>query len=908
MFSSPCQTTAFMKHPVSGRRLSCVNGALSGRSSAKRGGAPDYSGRVRVLWLKAPLALRHHAVVLAALVSIAALVAAVAAADPFVRAGVAAESLQTRVRSLTPLAAGLEVHTGGRAATEPARRAAAARLGGRLPTSGPPVATAALDVEVTDELGGFAAVLMARTGALAHVQHLASAGGRGVWISDETATALRARPGARLAFSVPARDGRRVLRLPVAGVYRALDADLDNPYWQNFVQQIRSVDPNAPSPPPFVLTDERTLLAAAGRDSELSDTFEFPVAVGGLTLARAHALERRYAAVRVELRDDRTLCPRSCSTTSSLSAALLIAGRDVAAVDPTVALVSWLGLGLGVLAALAAGVFLVRRRSGEVGLLHARGEASGAFAARTALESVLPVAAGCAAGVALAALALRTFAPAGTLEGGTLLAGIRRAVAADAAAVCAVAAGAALAFPRTRRLRTDSLVRTAARLPWEIVPLAVAAVAVGLLLAGGALAHGADGTTHPRLLVFVAPAVAAAGVAGLAARAGRFALRRASPGPAVLFLALRRLATARATLVAVVAAVAATSAAFAYAVTLEASLQRSVAVKAVVANGSDVQGVVDHRDRITTPFPFPAAIVADDWLDVKLPSGEPVDLIAGDPRALERTILWRDGWAGDPRPALRKLAAADTGDAVPALATADAADVPFVLDQGVRLPVRVVGRVATFPATTSGRPALVVPVAALHAAARRVHLDDPLLNATGYVWARGDPAVVEPALRRSSLAPAYLTAVDHLRQAPSVRAAGRTDRLLRVVGLAGAGLALVALLLYLQARQRAQVLASAVARRMGLAAGADAAALALEAAALVAVGAMVGMAVAVAVAHPLVPRVDPLPQYAPAPFLVVPWTILVAVAAAATASAAAVGAVAAAIASRADVGGALRVA
>jgi hypothetical protein len=361
--------------------------------------------------------------------------------------------------------------------------------------------------------------------------------------------------------------------------------------------------------------------------------------------------------------------------------------------------------------------------------------------------------------------------------------------------------------------------------------------------------------------------------------------------------------------VALVAAVAAASAAYAYAVTLDASLQRSVGVKAFVSNGSDVQGVIDHRERITAPFPFPAAVVAADSLDAKLPSGEPVDLVAGDPGALARTIRWDDDWAGDPRPALRKLAAArDEGGAVPALATAAAAEVPFVVDQGARLPVRVVARVATFPATTVGRPALVVPAAALRAAARRAHVEDPLENATGYLWARGEPSAILPAFRRSSLRPAYVTTVDYLRQAPSVRAAERTDRFLRAVGLAGAALALVALLLYFQARQRAQVLAGALTRRMGLAAGADAAALALEAAALVAVATAVGTAIAVAVAHPLVPRVDPLPQYAPAPFLVVPWTIVAAVGAAATAGAALLGAAAAAIASRADVGGALRVA
>ena len=59
-------------------------------------------------------------------------------------------------------------------------------------------------------------------------------------------------------------------------------------------------------------------------------------------------------------------------------------------------------------------LFLVRRRQDEAQLLFARGERAPTFASRIALESLLPVAVGGAAGFGIALLALRVAAPAGT--------------------------------------------------------------------------------------------------------------------------------------------------------------------------------------------------------------------------------------------------------------------------------------------------------------------------------------------------------------------------------------------------------------------------------------------------------------------------------------------------------------
>ena len=72
------------------------------------------------------------------------------------------------------------------------------------------------------------------------------------------------RPGGTLRLTVQGFISRqRVVALPIAGIYHALEADRDNPYWANWQQDIRAVDPDSPAPPPFVLMDEASLQRVA---------------------------------------------------------------------------------------------------------------------------------------------------------------------------------------------------------------------------------------------------------------------------------------------------------------------------------------------------------------------------------------------------------------------------------------------------------------------------------------------------------------------------------------------------------------------------------------------------------------------------------------------------------------------
>jgi FtsX-like permease family len=177
-----------------------------------------------------------------------------------------------------------------------------------------------------------------------------------------------------------------------------------------------------------------------------------------------------------------------------------------------------------------------------------------------------------------------------------------------------------------------------------------------------------------------------------------------------------------------------------------------------------------------------------------------------------------------------------------------------------------------------------------------------------YVCAQGDPARVERALRKSPLAPDFLTSVDDVLESPDVTTVTRTYGVLRVIGIGTGAFSLLALLLYLQARERSQLIANAFSRRMGMAPRAQAASLALEAAALVLFATVLGTVSALVAAAPLISHVDPLPQLPPSPTLIVPWISVLVALTGVTAIAALVGAGTSLAAGRRDVTEALRVA
>jgi hypothetical protein len=859
-------------------------------------------GMPRALWAKAPLALLRHGAGFAAVLCAAFLVAMGAAAAPLMRAGAESEALKSKLQQLTPLGAGLSIErplaseSGDAATADARRRQAAVAFARTLPYLGKPVLT----TSTVGQLGGPSfelgvrpvdVVPMARTGATSHVQKVAG-DGRGVWLSSGVGAVT---PGERVTFG----PGQRAY--PVGAVYRQLDSDLSNPYWVNFIIRIRPPGPDAELPPTFALMSPAQVYAIARSTHALANDYEFPIGTNGMTPARAKKISRSIVKVRHEVASRGALSqslgcadPRNpCHVTSSLADAVTIAAASISGLTPVIDLLATFCILVALGTALLAGVFTGRRRAPEARLSLAGGESGPAFFARSGLEGLLPAVAGAFAGYVVALELVRVFTPDGSIDSSVVRqAGLRAAVSILATAAV-VALGVTIA--RGRLGDAHSRLRVLARIPWELV-VAVAALAAWILLSSGSgLVNDPVAGSHPRLAVLLLPALVAAPLAGIVGRMLRSVVfRRVSRAPVTAFLALRRVGAARGLVVGLTVAVAVGIASLAFAQILRTSLATNSTEKALVANGSDVQGLIDFTRNVPASFRYPATRVTEVSSAGQLPSGRRLDVITVDPESLERVLAAH--WPRKTVDAVRALASSD--EKVPAIGIGVGPGKQTVtLGQGTT-DVHVVSTLRAFPGMQPNGALLVVPEGALNV--------DPGAGLT-YVWASGPPRQVVAALGRSSLSPSYLTVLADFSRNPDVANVTRTYGFLRIVAAAVVLLAFVALLLYLSGRERAQLVTSAFLRRMGLSQGRQALSVALEVGILVLVATVSGLAAALVTSGAIVGHVDPLAQYSPVPIADIPWTLLVVFAALAALVAALLGALLTLVVRRSDIGEALRV-
>jgi putative ABC transport system permease protein len=857
-----------------------------------------------------PVLLDYPSALVAVFVS-ALLVVLVASSAPFVTTAVASEALKNKLVDLSPYAAGLEItdaappfaRTQATIERGAAQRDAALRaLAARLPHVGRPVlTTAAGPVSMNGPAGDAQVVLMSRTDALAHLKVLSSRPGPGIWISSITAKLTRARAGGTIGVRSFSFGNDRVVRMRVKGVYRALAYSPPDPYWANFEQDIYSQSLDAPPPPPFAFLPRDQLYRlffelsrfGTGPSFGFLTAGELPVDPRGLTLHEARSLDTRFTAVGRALSRSslgRALDCRTsrfaigfgpCKTSSSLTAAVDLADRNASAVTPPVTLLSDVVGAIALGAAAAAGAFLVRRRRAEAALRYARGTHPLAFAGRSAREALLPVFVGGAAGFALAYGLTSVFAPSGSLDTRTTWSALTHAAVAVTIGLALLVVAATLVFVHLYDTGVRGRPRILRFVRWELPVLGVAVYLLVGVTSRGGLSGGAS--HHPTLAVFVFPLLLVAAAAGLGARLGRALLRggRGRSAPVAAFLALRRLAAARGLLVVLAVVSAVALGACVYAEALASSLRQTTIEKAYTATGSDAQVTVAPSAILPRRFPYPITKLQFGNQVAGLAGGNSADVMVVDPATFARALHWEGVWGTDPTRLLDQLAHSPSWP-LPVLATTGLpAGTRSVSVQGVLVRIRVLGRMHAFPLMSSGVPLLVTSSKALDGAAARTHLYDPLGVPWTYVLAKGPP---EQAMRALESAPGlgayYPASIETFLRNPDVLLATRTFSFMRTVAIGAAALVLVALLLYLQARQRSQAIASALARRMGFGRRGETLSLALELGAILAFAGVVGGAIAVAAAAPVVRHIDPLPEYAPAPIFVAPAGTLAVAAAA----------------------------
>lgn len=769
------------------------------------------------------------------------------------------------------------------------------RLAQGDPILGPPVAMVLDDTVVvtgsdTDEQRD--ARLFSGTEVLDHVELLRGDDGDGVWMPDLVAEALRLGPGD--VATLTDQNGRSV-DVSIDGIYRAVYTIYAAPsdgYWTPWQNEfaVPCADCSPPAQP--ILGDRAQVLALARDLHHDSATMSWNAPIedpSDVSLRQVEELQGYVRQVLARVSDPATRLGElfdCCQTwfffgrtgtdlSTGVGFAVTDARERIAAVEGPTKVLEIAGIAVALSVVAAAGAFSVRARRVEAAWLSARGSSSASVAVKSALEAAFPLLVGAIAGLAMAWVAVTTFGPAAPVASTALIdAGLATGVAVVGSVVLlAIVAGITyvrVVDPHGRRFA--GLVK----IPWELAIAALAYVALQHLRDGGAFVKDpATGIVAPSLALVAFPFLFLAAFATLAARVARLAfawLRRATAraGPAS-YLAARRLAAAGSLTVLLVAAAGLCLGTFLHAQIVSRSLGTTVDAKAGVFVGSDVQGRLDYQTPLPTSFSLPTTRVVRLPAGFKLPSGRSLDLLALDTRTFEGAAYWNDAFADGSLGSLLAALTQSDGPRLPVI-LADGGD--LVLDRlGIattEMPVEVVARTSAFPGMSTVNPLVIVDGRTL---LELVDIPfDPLHNprSSTELWVRGPTDAALASLSRLEFPPTSTVTAEEVKDISYIAAAIETFVVVNVLGLIAAALVFVGMLMYLQARQRSQIVSSALSARMGMRAREHRRALVLELGAMLLWGLAVGAVLALAAAHFTVPLLDPIATIPPDPIFVVP--------------------------------------
>ncbi|MDQ3877429.1 MAG: hypothetical protein M3290_03660, partial [Actinomycetota bacterium] len=323
--------------------------------------------------------------------------------------------------------------------------------------------------------------MIARTGAVDHVAPIAKATvvTDGLWIPDVVANELDVGPSDELSLTS---SGHRV-RVPVAGIYKNLINTNLNPFWSPLEQQINPLNPVAPPPPPLIIGTRPLVTGLAHRLHQRSAFFQwdYPIATRtDVTLHDANLLSRGLTDLENNLSTPSTPLGRSLACpfcihygfpniAFGLQTAIDAAHAQVDSLrEPVTAVTSAAALVALVTIGAACG-YAASRRSAEFRLLSVRGWSPAKVAAKSSVESMLPVVLGTPIGYVAARAVLLAIGPGGAVTASPYL---LVAFTMPAALLVCFATTAAL-VSRTTVTRSTSAKRSP--IMWEVAPLAAGA-------------------------------------------------------------------------------------------------------------------------------------------------------------------------------------------------------------------------------------------------------------------------------------------------------------------------------------------------------------------------------------------------------------------------------------------------
>ncbi len=839
-------------------------------------------------WTRAPLlGLRQPAAVLAVLVTTAILACATASAPLFLSSARSAALQQQLAVGCAEAGWGqiglaarvLDQNGDPTGRTAPGRRedqalvAAWAAVG---ETSTAEVAIASPS-PVRDAAGRPASIpgqLLYRTGALQQVRWVAepAPGASGLLVPETWAQGA----------GITAGDTVTVTGTPVrvVGVYVDLFRYDAGSYWCDY-RQLYANDTNANTPPPALLlpTDPAVFDALAAGAAGVSVAREVPVRAVDTSVGAARAVLARQEralqlAVRVLDADPQWGFQGNRLTDLVERAELVESGLRGPVVPVAVA-----GALLALVLVAAAGSFWADRRATEVRLLAARGVGPGPLAGKAALELGLPALVGAVAGWGASRLLITALGPADDLDPGATKGAVWAGVAAFVLGLAAAALVAGLRARGTAERPLGAAPGWPTRVPWELA-LLVAAAWCWVLLQDRDPVVLVRRVAQVNGLLVAFPLLALAGAAVLAARllTGLLPrLRRAvrDRGPAV-FLAVNRLAAARAATATLLVAVALPVAVLGYTATLTASSRATLEAKVGVQIGAGAAVLsVSRFDPTPAVTAAGAYVVRYGAASVAARAGQgnsrgraAVQVLAVDPADLAGTAFWVDSFAEQPLPdLLARLDGPAVADRLPVVAAGLPLG-PVDLRLGSRgVPAQVVAVADVLPGRRTTDPVLLVAADRLPEIGRSAGADR-----TAELWTDGDLGAAQEAFtaagsdRNRTIVPADVqTTAAFLGITWTF---GYLSALAVFVGVVAVG----GLLLYLEARARTRVAGTVMARRLGLSGRAQLGSLLAELGGLTAVGLALGGVLAAGAVGAVYRSLDVDPVRPPTPLLDVPWT------------------------------------
>lgn len=742
--------------------------------------------------------------------------------------------------------------------------------------------------------------LLSRTGAAREVDWVDGGPGDGLWLPDRTAEKIGAGAGDRLTVVI----GAARVEAEVSGVFEDLAYAERSSFWCSVERVFEPFGSYVP--PPVVLVSEAELtrlLAADGRDV-VNARWELPPVPAGLPVPDAARAAERLQATADRLRaSGAEPGPFSTGRGTGMSVGLpesVAHARAVGdAVRPLVQTIGVASFAIALLVVAAAGRAWTIRRHGEVRLLVAKGVAPAAVAGKAVLEMAPATIAGGLLGALLARVLVRTVGPSDLIGADAVTRSNGAAAASTVLALVLlgfVAHRGAVAVERARSGASASRPRPAARVPFELGLLGLAAAAFVELRSPVGRVQGLAGATYPAdTLVVVFPLLLLSGGSLLAARAlhlGRTALRRRGRRlPAAALLAVRRLAQSGPAALALVVGTALSIGILLYSLVIGSSARATVDAKAALGAGADL---VIYPSALDPPLPDTIAHRGTHVVRSKatLAGGDRVAVLAVDPDTFAGAAVFDPSFADRPlQRLLRDLDAAggETAEGpLPVLLAGELGKARDIDVRGVRRSLQVVAQVKAFPGQRPQEPLLVMTYEAFAASE---------LSGTTQLWVTGEAESALATLEAAGYEVLHIVrSRDSLTTAALLPLATSLEYF-SALGLLGGAVTFSGVVLYLLAGERQRRLAAVMTRRMGLGTSGQWLASALEVAALLVVGVGVAAVLAVPAALAVFPFLDPAPS-TPPPALLRPELGTVALAFGLAAGVASVAAVASTIASR----------